>query len=297
MKRVRRAWFAIMRALSVEQPKFEVEFELEEPVVEEEVLGPWHPKAIEMIETIWGKGFNQPGGPNHVLTLAKPFALDNQMNLLDISSGMGGGTIAVSTQFGCYSTLLENVPELAEISQRNIDMSEARSKIKLQEFDPAKITLKANSFDCILTREFLFRTEDKTRMLRTIKRAMRMYGQLSLTDFMLAEDKEPSPSLQKWIENEPFPVHLWTVHRYEQEIEALGMDVRISEDISKDYHSYMTRSFQSFIDRYQGGKINASKNQLPILLGEVERWARLAALIETGEVRVFRYFALKPVKA
>jgi ubiquinone/menaquinone biosynthesis C-methylase UbiE len=295
---VRRAWYIILRALSVDEPKFQVDYEPEEEeVVQEEVLGPWHPKAIEMIETIWGKGFNMPGGPQHVLTLAKPFALDNQMNLLDISSGMGGGTIAVSSQFGCYATLLENVPELAEISQRNIDMSEVRSKIKLQEFDPAKIVLKANSFDCILTREFLFRVEDKTRMLQTIKRAMRMYGQLSLTDFMLDSNKEPSPSLKKWIESDPFPIHLWSVDRYEQEIEALGLDVRVSENISKEYHLYMTRAFQSFIDRYQDGKIRASKNQLPILMGEVERWARLAALLESGEVKLHRYFALKPVKA
>ena len=124
VRRVRRVWYAILRALSVEEPSFQIDCEPEEEEVveEEEVLGPWHPKAIEMIETIWGKGFNMPGGPQHVLTLAKPFALDNQMNLLDISSGMGGGTIAVTSQFGCYATLLENVPELAQISQRNIDI-------------------------------------------------------------------------------------------------------------------------------------------------------------------------------
>jgi|TARA_R110001599_G_scaffold38536_17_gene118088 ubiquinone/menaquinone biosynthesis C-methylase UbiE len=298
VKRVRRLWFAFLRTLSVDETKLEIDFEIEEEEPEEEeVLGPWHPKTIEMIEAIWGKGFNMPGGAQHALTLAKPFALDNQMNLLDLSSGMAGGTIAVTSQFGCYATLLENVPELAEISKRNIDMSQTRAKIKLQEYDPAKITLKANSFDCILTREFLFRTEDKTRMLRTLKRALRMYGQLSLTDFVLPPGKEPSAAVQKWIKNDPFPIHLWPMDRYDAEMAALEMDVRVSENISKDYHSYMTRAFQSFIDRYQDGRIKATPGQLEILMGEVERWARLAALLEAGEVRLHRYFALKPVKA
>ncbi|MEQ8333618.1 methyltransferase domain-containing protein [Nisaea sp.] len=298
MRRVKRVWYAFLRTLAVDETKLDIDFELEEPEPEEEeVLGPWHPKTIEMIETIWGKGFNMPGGAQHALTLAKPFALDNQMNLLDLTSGMGGGTIAVTSQFGCYATLLENVPELSEISKRNIDMSDTRSKIKLQDYDPAEITLKANSFDCILTREFLFRTEDKTRILRVLKRALRMYGQLSLTDFMLPPGKEPSAAVNKWIKNDPFPIHLWSLDRYETEIAALELDVRVSEDISKDYYGYMTRAFQSFIDRYQDGRIKATPGQLEILMKEVERWARLAALLEAGDLRLYRYFALKPVKA
>ena len=134
-------------------------------------------------------------------------------------------------------------------------------------------------------------------MLRTLKRALRMYGQLSLTDFVLPPGKEPSAAVEKWIKNDPFPIHLWPMDRYDAEMAALEMDVRVSENISKDYHGYMTKAFQSFIDRYQDGRIKATPGQLEILMGEVERWARLAALLEAGEVRLHRYFALKPVKA
>lgn len=295
---MKRLWSFILRGLSVDEqavPELVVE---QTPVKkEEEVLGPWHPKTIDMIEQLWGKGFNMPGGAEHALTLAKPFALDNQMNLLDLSSGMGGGAIAIAETFGCYITLMENVPELHEISKRNIDRSPVRAKIKLQDYDPASITLKRNSFDCVLTREFLFRTEDKTRMLRTIKSALRMYGQLSLTDFMLPNGKPPSGRVQKWIERDPFPVHLWTTEQYAHEIGALELDVRISENISKDYHRSMTRAFQSFIDRYQEGRVRATPGQLKVLMAEVERWARLAALLESGDLELQRYFALRPVKS
>ena len=295
VKRTRGFWNAFLRILSVEETRLDISFALEDKEPEEEALGPWHPKTIEMVETIWGHGFNMPGGAEHALTLARPFALDNQMSLLDLTSGMGGGTIAVVSQFDCYATLLENVPELAAISRRNIDMSQSRAKIKLQEYDPANITLQANSFDCILSREFMFRTEDKTRILQTLKHALRMYGQLSFTDFMLPPGKEPSANVQQWINNDPFPIYLWPVDRYEAEMAALEMDVRVSENISKVYYDYIIHAFQSFINRYQEGKIAATPRQLEVLMAEIEHWARLATLLETDEIRLHRYFALKPV--
>ena len=297
VKRARGLWDAFLRILSVEETRlnidFDFDFEYTEP--EEEALGPWHPKTIEMVETIWGQGFNMPGGAEHALTLAKPFALDNQMSLLDLTSGMGGGTIAVVSQFDCYATLLENVPELAAISRRNIDMSQSRAKIKLQEYDPANITLNANSFDCILTREFMFKAEDKTRILQTLKHALRIYGQLSLTDFMLPPGKGPSANVQQWINNDPFPIYLWSVDRYEAEMADLGMDVRVSENISKVYYGFIIRAFQNFINRYQDGKITATPRQLEVLMTKIEHWARLATLLETDEIRLHRYFALKPM--
>ena len=298
VKRARGFWDAFLRLLSVEETKSDIDFEFEnkDEKPEEEALGPWHPKTIEMIETIWGKGFNMPGGTEHALTLAKPFALNNQMSLLDLTSGMGGGTIEVVNQFGCYATLLENVPELTTISRRNIDMSQSHAKIKLQEYDPANITLKANSFDCILTREFMFRIEDKSQMLLALKQALRVYGQLSLTDFMLPPEEEPSADIQRWINNDPFPIYLWSEDRYEAEMAALGMDVRVSENISKVYYGFIIRAFQSFINRYQEGKITATPRQLEVLMAEIERWAQLAGLLETDEIRVYRYFALKPVE-
>ena len=83
--------------------------------------------------------------------------------------------------------------------------------------------------------------------------------------------------------------------RYEAEMADLEMDVRVSENISKVYYDYMIRAFQNFINRYQDGKITATPRQLEVLMTKIEHWARLATLLETDEIRLHRYFALKPM--
>src|SRR5690242_3631345 len=103
---------------------YDVNAPAEEPLPEP-ALGPVTPEApppeippleqphIKIAQYIWGESLTGPGGVAAILKLVKPFALDPSMTVMDFGSGLGGGTRAVSEEFGLWVNGFEPDPVMA----------------------------------------------------------------------------------------------------------------------------------------------------------------------------------------
>ncbi|MBT5267490.1 MAG: hypothetical protein HOL85_21855 [Rhodospirillaceae bacterium] len=266
----------------------------EEPEGEPEY---WDKKRLNLMQEIWGHGYLVPGGVDQTLTLTKPFAMNKDHQMMDLSPDLGGGTVAIASEFDCSIQAYQMVPDLLLPLKEHFDSSSVKGKIELVPFNPTTVEFKTRSIDCILAREFFCLVEDKVRIFEQINKAMRIYGQLTITDFVLPgnSDQVP-PAVQKWIDQEEQDYYLWPKERYEEQIKALRLDLRISEDISQTFHGQILSSFQNFMSRINDGSLRGTPVQMMVLIQETERWARCAALLERGQLMVQRYFVLKSPK-
>src|SRR5262245_57107937 len=76
-------------------------------------IAPLDHATVRIAQQIWGEGFSRPGAEAAILTLVKPFALDPSMTVMDFGAGLGGGTRAVSNEFGVWVYGFEPDPLMA----------------------------------------------------------------------------------------------------------------------------------------------------------------------------------------
>ena len=88
----------------------------------------------------------------------------------------------------------------------------------------------------------------------------------------------------------------WTVGRYEQALNDRGFDVRIVEDISAEQRELIKAAFANLLEAVTQSDMFEGKPRRKIaLMKEAEDWARRAAMLESGEIKLYRFFALKPI--
>src|SRR5690606_36765044 len=74
---------------------------------------PWETPRVVLAQMLWGAGFSHPGGAEEALKLAKPFALNPAMTVVDLAAGLGGGARAMVDAFGVWVSGYEVDRELA----------------------------------------------------------------------------------------------------------------------------------------------------------------------------------------
>src|SRR5437870_381519 len=67
-------------------------------------LAPWESPRIRIMQLVWGLGYHRPGGPEHFLSLVKPFGLDPSKSMMEFGAGLGGGARTVAHEYGVWVT-------------------------------------------------------------------------------------------------------------------------------------------------------------------------------------------------
>ncbi|HEV2549061.1 MAG TPA: methyltransferase domain-containing protein [Stellaceae bacterium] len=239
---------------------------------------------------LWGPGFIVPGTAEYVLGLVKPFAANPAMSILDIAAGLGGPARVIADAFGTYITGLERDPETAG---RGMAMSVAAGKQKhaaINVMNPETLELKAGAFDCIFGRGATYAVQDKERFMRVLIMGLKPRGQLLLTDHVVDPALAQRPELAAWRALEPFPPALWNVQQYTDCFKSLGFDVRISEDITTQYKAQIVLGWDNLLQSVDIRKLPRA-HQLTVL-DEAERWVKTIIALDSGALKVYRFYAL-----
>jgi SAM-dependent methyltransferase len=239
---------------------------------------------------LWGPGFIVPGTAEYVLGLVKPFAANPAMSILDIAAGLGGPARLIADAFGTYITGFERDPETAV---RGMAMSVAAGKQKhasISVMNPETLELKTGAFDCILGRGATYAVEDKERFMRVLIMGLKPRGQLLLTDYVVDPALAQRPELAAWQALEPFPPALWNVQQYTDCLKSLGFDIRITEDISGQYKAQIVLGWDTLLQSVDIRKLPRA-HQLTVL-DEAERWVKTIVALDSGALKVFRFYAL-----
>ncbi len=243
----------------------------------------WETERLRLVQELWGEGFSDPGGTEHILNMVKFFGLDPSMSVLDLGAGLGGSSRAISKKFDVWVTGLEASEELAEAGMGK--------KAAISHFDPETFEYKPKSIDCVFSKEFFYTIADKPAFLHIVESLIKPRGQLLFTDYVLSPTAEKTVAYEKWLEFEPIPPHMWSVQDYKEALTALHLDIRVAEDITDQFHATVTQAWAQYIKELQ--KRGVEPEGAAVLVQEVELWARRVQAIEAGNLQVFRIHALK----
>lgn len=251
----------------------------------------WETARLRLVQEVWGEGFSNPGGAEHVLSMVKFFGLDPAMSVLDIGAGLGGAARTMCESFGVWVNGYEADKGLAEAAMALSVKAGMAKKASIAPFDPEAFTLKVKSADCVFSQEYLYTVKDKKEFLAIIEAAMKSRGQLLFTDYVLAKPHLRSDNLDKWIDNEPNGAHPWAVKDYQQALAELHMDIRVVQDTTDEFQKLVTNGWAAYISRARQTGILPEDHAA--LTDEAELWARRMQAIEAGDLKVCRIHVLK----
>ncbi len=251
----------------------------------------WNADRLAAVELIWGKGFIWPGGAEHALSLVKPTTLDPAMQVLDLSAGLGGADRAIVDEFGIWMTGLEASKELAEEGMQQSTMAGMAKKAPISHYDPEAADLPEDKFDRVFARETFFRVRMKEQLFESIQQTLKEGGEFLFTDYVLRREGAKSEAIDRWTAKEDGPVYPWSVEKYEEMFQTLNMELRVTEDMSESYRGLILGGWHRFLRALSATRMPPSL--LLSAVDEAELWASRVAAMESGDVALYRFVALK----
>lgn len=281
--------------------------ELPPPAADDKVVAPqtlvlgataddpvWTEERVEIAQLIWGDDSTDPGGPEKVWEMVKPLGLDSSNTLLDMSAGLGGAARLVANKAGAWVTGIEPSKTLAKQGMSRSKAAGLTKKAPVKYYDPDALELPARTFDAVVAKQVFFTAKNKEALFDTISGALKGGGQIVFTDYLLrAKGLENEEVVARWVESEPITPHLWAVEEVVACLRSLGMEVRVTEDISDEYRATIIEGMKALEDKRRDiHKLDKELAQL--LVDEAELWAHRVAALDSGHVRVYRIYARKP---
>ncbi len=251
----------------------------------------WSAERIQVAERLWGGGLHTPGGEDHVKTLVKPFGLNPTMTVLDLGAGLGGCARIMAKDFGSWVTGFEQWPVLAQAGMERSRMAGMEKKAPIDVYDPETTVLKPRGYNCVFAKEAFFTIADKARLFDSITQALRPSGQLCFTDYVMPDTARPTPAVDAWMKSEPlrpFPCSSQDV------LDLLAhnrLEVRIAEDITDMHQTLILQGWRDLTQALAPGSV--APETVPHLVQEAELWAKRGAVLRTGDIRVYRFYATK----
>jgi ubiquinone/menaquinone biosynthesis C-methylase UbiE len=284
MARLRAWWYGVeFRDLS--PPPMVEEESLVETTAEEAPLD-----RLALLQQIWGQGFLMPGGTDQIMTLVKPFGVNPAMSLLDLSAGLGGASRHVSATFDVYITAMERSAEIARRGHAmSVDAGLGR-KVAVSAYDPESVELRPHAFDAVYAQFLTTGVTDKERLLREVMRCLKPRGQFSFLDFALREAEADDPRVEKLRRIERYPVLPWRVSQFIDALTAASFDCRIAEDHTEIYRARVMEGLTHIMQMAEAH--NLPKSHLLALLEEAELWGQRMAVIDSGALSVYRFYAV-----
>src|SRR5690606_6851659 len=185
----------------------------------------WETPRIELAQQHCGRGFSSPGEADQTRDRLNRMGLDESMSVLEIGAGLGGSARLIAQEFGSWVTALEPNPGLARAGHALSEMSGLARKASVSTCDMEALEIKRNGYDCILSREALFATENKLGALSVMAQGLKAKGQLAMTELVRTENS--GHTFEKWRLAEAGKADPWGVEDYAETIKELGLDLRV----------------------------------------------------------------------
>ena len=250
----------------------------------------WSPARQQLVQLVWGEGFNGPGGAEHVLELVKPFGLTNQNTMLEIGSGLGGGACVIVDKIKAYVDGVDFDPDLIDHAVAIAMLKGFDAKAKFRLVEPGALGLKPGFYDGCFIHDTLMAVEDKERLLETAVDAIKPGKSIVIAD-MFTGTSEPGNVAAASLSMELGDVFPCDVARIIAKLKSMNVDIRVSID-ETDNCAAMARSAWSGVAGRLAKK-QMDEETADALLYETEFWARRHEAYEAGELQMRRIVAFK----
>jgi hypothetical protein len=123
--------------------------------------------------------------------------------------------------------------------------------------------------------------------------ALKTGGELVFTDYVLRATGLATSGVQDWLAGEPVTPHPWSVDQMITQLRALHLDVRVTEDYSKQFRDLIVGRLELLVTKNE--LVGGDSGQAEQLLHEVELWGRRVKALDSGDIKVYRVYARKTV--
>lgn len=249
----------------------------------------WTEARIKLNEKLWGEGFVSPGGDKVILELIAPLGLNKESSVVDLGCGLGGSTRKIAKTTNSWVSGYEPDRGLAEAAMERATMAGLTKRAPVQNMELLAVKIRRRTIDCVFSKEALFTVGNRKKLFQTISKMLKVEGHLLFTDFFLAGADSAGPATKSWSAHEPSPPQLWTIEDTVATLEGFGFEVRITEDITEPYQERVVKGFSKLLDMIKQRPSDLDFTSWAAT--EAEHWARRVAVLESGEIKVFRVYA------
>lgn len=259
------------------------------PVVRADL--PWPTERLEVVDALWGEGFQFPGGEAETLRLVKPLGLSAATSLLVLGAGSGGPPCCIASDLGVWVTGYESDHELLNAATARSFRTGLARRAQIEAWDPASPSFERGYFHHGLALEPL-RDGLVEPTLAALAEALKPGGHLVLLETVADNPLDPAdPLVAAWqlldgrrLDRLPSEVAITRA------LGRLGFDVRIVEDVSRRHISQSVAGWREAVRGMEQAKPNHS--EAAQLIKEAELWLLRIRLFRSRRLRLVRWHAI-----
>ncbi len=179
------------------------------------------------------------GGRKATLDLARQLGLNEQLQVLDVGSGIGGASRCLAQEFGCQVTGVDLSEEYCRVAAMLAQRLGLDSRVSYRQADALALPFDAGSFDLLWTQHAAMNIADKTKLYAEMWRVLKPGGKLAIYD-LLAGEGGPIHFPVPWA-RAPAISHLIRPQQLRDILEAVGFEVLNWQDTTEKGRSWFRR--------------------------------------------------------
>jgi ubiquinone/menaquinone biosynthesis C-methylase UbiE len=250
-------------------------------------------ELIAFLETVWGEGYLSPGGGAEVDRVLEGISLAGK-TVLDIGCGSGGITMRlVETHNAGHVTGVDIEAPVLEVAQGRLATHDGLAgKIEFRQVEPGPLPFADDSFEVVFSKDALIHIADKEALFAEIFRVLKPGGQCAASDWLRADDNEPSQEMKDYIAMEELSFGMASPERYKRALEGAGFH----EVTLHNRNSWYLQTAKEELARLKGNlylpAIEAAGKEFVDL--NIDTWAAMLKVLQTGEHCPHHFRGRKP---
>ncbi len=248
-------------------------------------------------DALWGEGYVGPGSREFVMECVSQFGLTKERSVAFIEAGLGGPARDISKESGAWISAFESKSPILAAGKEQCAIAGLAKRVVMEPFDEKTTALPENKFHAVISFDRFYAVEDKSKLLDNIANGMSDDGSVLFTDYVVPSAVDKSEA-EKWFD--PFwgTPHLTTAQEYIQTLSAMGLDLRVKQDITLDYAAMINAAmpkWKELINLAQAEEIDGVGRAAyaRVLAEEAGRWASRLEALSKGQLQVYRFLAIK----
>jgi hypothetical protein len=252
---------------------------------------PWPVERLDVVDALWGDGFQFPGGEVETLRLVKPLGLSAATSLLLLGAGSGGPPCCIASDLGVWVTGYESDHALISAATERSLRSGLARRAQIASWDPDSPSFERGYFHHALALEPL-RDGLAEPTLAALAQALKPGGQLVLLETVADTPLDRAdPAVADWLRLDGRRLdRLQAEITITRALGRLGFDVRIVEDISRRHIHQSVAGWREAVRGMEQAKPNP--REAAQLIREAELWLLRLRLFRSRALRLVRWHAI-----
>ena len=251
----------------------------------------WPKWRTETVQTIFGNGRIGPGGHPTVKAIIDRLDLPQDSKVVELGCGFGGLAAGIASGAGASVWAFDDRIPVADAAVLYTSGHPGDAHVVVDRRDLNDTGIRPGFADGIIAKESLTPYRNKRQLVSMISRMIKASGTFVMSDFFVTGQDEGCPEVAVWSALEERPMYPGRLAPFIETLQDTGFLYPQVEDITREYIAEVCRAFadvQAIISAMENKGDTEIRQRV---VQEAEYWERRTALLESGEVKLYRLTA------